>query len=152
MTPRGLRALIGSSVFALAAGCGDSATSVTPDPRTLQPSASASGNERRLAVELTTPGSGDAGMIFSIEGPNIVGIVPASGLELASTRAESAGRTSINVLVAGPLESGVVAWLTVKGVNSGHPFTATVTQVAAGAADGFAQRTDLSAYRVVVQR
>jgi hypothetical protein len=56
------------------------------------------------------------------------------------------------VLVVGPLESGVVAWLTVKGVNSGNPFTATVSQVAAGVAGGFAQRTDLGAYRVVVRR
>jgi len=152
MTPRGLRALIGSSVLALAAGCGDESTSITSDTRAPQPSASASSNERRLAVELTTPGSGDAGMIFSIEGPNILGIVPASGLELASTQAESAGRTSINVLVAGPIKNGVVAWLVVKGVNSGNPFTATVTQVAAGAVEGFAQRTDLSAYRVIVRR
>ena len=152
MTPRGMRALIGSSVFALAAGCGDSATSVTADPQPPQPSASASSNERRLAVELTAPGGGDAGMIFSIDGPNILGIVPAAGLELVSTRAQSAGRASINVLVVGPLESGVVAWLVVKGVNSGNPFTASVTQVAAGAAGGFAQRTDLNAYRLSVRR
>ena len=152
MTPRGLRAVIGSSVFALVAGCGDSATSIPSDPGAFQLSPSASSNERRLAVELTAPGSGDAGMIFSIEGPNILGIVPAPGLDLASARAESAGRTSINVLVAGPLENGVVAWLIVKGVNSGTPFTATVTQVAAGAADGFAQRTDLQAYRLTIRR
>jgi hypothetical protein len=82
----------------------------------------------------------------------MLGIAPASGFELTSTRAESAGRTRMNVLVVGPLESGVVAWLTVKGVNSGNPFTATVSQVAAGAAGGFAQRTDLGAYRVVVRR
>ena len=151
MKPRGLRALIGSGVLAVA-GCGDPSTSITLDPRAPQPAASASSNERTLAVELTAPGGGDAGMIFSIEGPNILEIGPASGFELTSTRAESAGRTRINVLVVGPLESGVVAWLTVRGVNSGNPFTATVTQVAAGVAGGFAQRTDLEAYRVVVRR
>ena len=152
MTYRGLRILIGSSVLALVAACGDESMSITSNAGAPQLSPSASSNERRLAVELIAPARGDAGMIFSIEGPNILGIVPASGLELISTRAESAGRTSIDVLVAGPLESGVVAWLTVKGVNSGNPFTTAVTQVAAGAADGFAQRTDLSAYRVVVRR
>ena len=152
MTPRALRALIGSSVFAVVAGCGDASMSITSDAGAPQPSASASSNERTLAVELTAPGGGDAGMIFSIEGPNMLGIAPASGFELTSTRVESAGRTRINVLVVGPLESGVVAWLTVKGVNSGNPFTATVSQVAAGVAGGFAQRTDLGAYRVVVRR
>ena len=152
MTPRGLRALIGSSVFAVVAGCGDAATSITSDTGGPHLSASAASNERRLAVELTAPGGGDAGMIFSIEGPNILGVSPASGFELTSTRTESAGRTRIRVLVVGPLESGVVAWLTVKGVNSGNPFTATITQVAAGAAGGFAQRTDLDAYRIVVRR
>ena len=152
MTPRALRALIGSSVFAVVAGCGDPSTSITSDPGAPQPSASAASSERTLAVELTAPGGGNAGMIFSIDGPNILDIAPASGFELVSTRAESAGRARINVLVVGQLESGVVAWLTVKGVNSGNPFTATVTQVAAGAAGGFAQRTDLDAYRVVVRR
>ena len=152
MTPRGLRALIGSSVFVVVAGCGDPSTSIRSDAAAPHPSASASGSERRLAVELTAPERGDAGMIVWIEGPNMLDIGPASGFELTSQRAESAGRTRIRVLVVGPLESGVVAWLTVKGVNSGNPFTATVTQVAAGAAGGFAQRTDLDAYRVVVRR
>jgi hypothetical protein len=153
MTPRGLRALIGSSVFAVVAGCGDASTSVTSDSAALQPWASASGNERTLAVELTAPEAGDAGMIFSIEGPNMLDIGPASGVELtSSTPAVSSGRTRINVLVVGPLKTGVVAWLTVKGVNGGNPFTAIVTQVAAGAAGGFAQRADLDAYRVVVRR
>jgi hypothetical protein len=144
--------LIGSSVFAVVAGCGDASTSVPSDAAAPPPSASASSNERRLAVELTAPERGDAGMIFSIEGPNVLDIGPASGFELTSMREESAGRTRIRVLVVGPLESGVVAWLTVKGVNSGNPFTATVSQVAAGAAGGFTQRTDVDAYRVVVRR
>jgi len=152
MTPRGLRALIGSSVFAVVASCGDPSTSITSDAGAPHASASASSNERRLAVQFTAPRRGDAGMIFSIEGPNILGIAPASGFELAGTREESGGRTRVNVLVVGPLDSGVIAWLTVKGVNSGNPFTATVSQVAAGAAGGFAQRADLHAYRVVVRR
>jgi len=152
MTPRGLRALIGSSMFAVVAGCGDASTSIASDAGTPNASASASRNERRLAVELTGPRRGDAGIIFSIEGPNILGIAPASGFELASTREESGGRTRANVLVAGPVDNGVIAWLTVKGVNSGNPFTTTVSQVAAGAAGGFAQRADLHAYRVVVRR
>ena len=152
MTPRALRALIGSSVIAVVAGCNDAPTTITAHATLPHPLASAAGNERTLAVELTAPGGGDAGMIFSIEGPNMLDLSPASGFELTSTRAESNGRSTIRALVTGPLQSGVVAWLTVKGVNSGNPFTATVTQVAAGAAGGFAQRTQLDAYRVVVRR
>jgi hypothetical protein len=151
MTNRGLRILLGSTAIVFAAGCGTDSV-VTPDSGVPQPLAAAANNERTLAVELTTPAVADGGMIFSIEGPNILGIAPASGLELVSYRAESRGRTTLDVLVAGPLTSGVIAWLTVKGVNSGNPFDARVSQVAAGAADGFAQRDDLSGYGLAVRR
>jgi hypothetical protein len=151
MTYRGLRMLLGSSVIVYAAACGgDSA--VTPDAGGAQPLAAAASNTRTLAVELTKPASADAGMIFSIEGPNILGIAPGVGVDLVSYRSESPGRTTLDVLVAGPLTSGVVAWLTVKGVNSGNPFDARVSQVAAGASEGFVQRGDLSGYRLTVRR
>lgn len=151
MTYRGLRILVGSTAIVYASACGgDSA--VTPDAGVAQPLAAAANNTRTLAVELTKPASVDAGMIFSIEGPNIIGIAPAEGVELVSSRSESGGRTTLDVLVAGPLPSGVVAWLTVKGVNSGNPFDTRVSQVAAGAAEGFVQRGDLSRYRLTVRR
>jgi len=151
MTNRGLRILVGSTAIVYAAACGgDSA--VTPDAGVAQPLAAAANNSRTLAVELTKPASADAGMIFSIEGPNIIGIAPADGVELVSSRSESGGRTTLDVLVAGPLPSGVVAWLTVKGVNSGNPFDTRVSQVAAGASEGFVQRDDLSRYRLTVRR
>jgi hypothetical protein len=139
-------------VIAFAAACGGESAIVTPDGSSPQLSPSAAGSERTLAVELTAPGGADAGMIFSIEGPNILSVSPAAGIDLVSARTESGGRTRIDVVAVGPLTSGVVAWLTVKGVNSGNPFTATVTQVAAGATDGFVQRNDLQAYRLVVRR
>ena len=152
MTPtRGWRALLGSGVFVVAAACGgDSA--VTPNAFMPGLSAAAAGNERTLAIELTTRATGDAGMIFSIEGPNIVGVAPAAGFELVSDLAKSSGHDVVNVLAVGTLRSGVIAWLTVKGVNSGNPFTPRITQVAAGSAEGFAQRGDLSAYQLTVRR
>ena len=151
MKNRGLHILIGSAAIVLVAGCGtDSA--LNPDAVVLQPSAAAASNERTLAVELTKPAVADGGMIFSIEGPNILSIAPASGLELVSYRAESNGRTTVDVLVVGPLADGVIAWLTVKGVNSGNPFEVQVSQVAAGAAEGFIQRDDLSGYSLAVRR
>jgi hypothetical protein len=152
MTIRTLRILLGSSVLALLGGCGgDSA--VRPDAQLDALTASAANKVRTLAVELTTASENDAGMIFTIEGPNIVDITPASGLELVTTgRPESNGRGTIGVLVTGPLRSGVIAWLVVKGVNSGQPYDVTVSQVAAGASEGFVQRDDLGAYTLVVRR
>jgi hypothetical protein len=150
-TTRGLRALIGSSVFVMIAGCGgESAVTVTSVAPQL--SSASANNERTLAVELTTSSTGDGGMIFSIEGPNIVGVAPAAGFELVSDLAKSNGHDVVNVLAVGTLRSGVIAWLTVKGVNSGNPFTPRITQVAAGSSEGFAQRGDLSAYQLTVRR
>lgn len=151
MTNRNLRILLGATALVFAAGCGSDSV-VTPDAEDLRASAAAASNERTLAVELAKPASADAGMIFSIEGPNILRIAPAAGVELVSYRAESRGRATIDVLVAGPLTDGVVAWLTVKGVNSGNPFEARVSQVAAGAAEGFVQRENLGEYRLTVRR
>jgi hypothetical protein len=137
---------------ALMGGCGDQPIASTSPWPSESASPARNSTERTLAVELTSAATGDAGMIFSIDGPNILGIEPAEGLHVVSHRASSPGRTTIDVLVAGPLASGVIAWLTVKGVHSGSPFTARVSQVAAGPDEGFVQRTDLSAYSLIVRR
>ena len=151
MTIRICRALLGSCLFGVAVGCAGDST-VTPTTVSSTPASAVVTNERTLAVELATTSTGDAGMIFTIDGPNIVSIAPAPGFDLQQLRAESGGRTSIDVLIVGPLGDGVIAWLTTKGTNSGNPYTARVTQVAAGAAAGFAQRDDLGAYRLTVRR
>ncbi len=151
MTMRTWRAVLGSSAIAVLAGCsGDSA--VTPDMQSVNPKTSAGKNERTLAIELTNPSPNDGGMIFTIDGPNIVDVAPAPGFELVATPTESHGRSSIDVLMVGPLHAGVIAWLTVEGVNSGQPYHVTVTQVAAGAAEGYVQRGDLGAYQLTVRR
>jgi hypothetical protein len=151
MTTRILRALIGSSAFGALAGCqGDSA--VRPGVQVVEPTASAAKNERTLAIELTMPARNDGGMIFTVEGPNIVDVAPASGFDIVTSGVESHGRTTITALVAGPLQNGVIAWLTVRGVNSGQPYDVAITQVAAGAADGYVQRSDPGAYQLSVRR
>ena len=151
MTTRTRRITLTWGVIALAAACSGDAT-VAPGIDTPQPLSAAAANVRTLAIELTKPAADDAGMIFSVDGPNILGVEPVAGIDLVSHRADSPGKTTIDVLVAGPLESGVIARLTVKGVNSGNPFTARLREVAAGAGEGFVQRTDLSAYRLIVRR
>jgi hypothetical protein len=146
-----LRALVGSSAFMALAGC-QSDSAVRPDVRVAGPTASAAKNERTLAIELTMPARNDGGMIFTVEGPNIVDVAPASGMDVVTNGAESNGRTSITALVVGPLQNGVIAWLTVRGTNSGQPYDVTITQVAAGAADQYVQRGDLGAYQLSVRR
>jgi len=152
MTTRILRALVGSSAFVVLAGCsGDSA--VRPDDPLAQRSAAAEKNERTLAIELTMPSRTDGGIIFTVAGPNIVDVAPAPGFDVVTNGGgASHGRTTITALVVGPLQNGVIAWLTVEGTNSGQPYDVTVTQVAAGAADQYVQRNDLGAYDLVVRR
>ena len=151
MTTHIRRAVVGFCVVNLAAGCGGEST-VTPTMVPSEPASAVASSERTLGVELTTTATGDAGMVFSIEGPNIVSIAPAPGYDLVERRAGSRGQTRIDIVLVGSLQSGVIAWLTTKGVNSGNPYTAKVSQVAAGAAAGFAQRDELSAYRLTIRR
>ena len=151
ITPRVRRFACAAAVVVAIIGC--SGESAVRPPDTLAPAATASaaGNERTLAIELTTPVNGAAGMIFSINGPNILSVAPATGFDLVAAPAESKGRDQIDVLVAGPLQTGVIAWLRVKGGNSGHPYRMTVLQVAAGPNDRFVQR-DPAAYTLAVRR
>jgi hypothetical protein len=151
MTIRTLRILLGSSALALLAGCsGDSV--LKPHAQLVPSGSSTAKNERTLAIELTGPSRTDGGLIFTIEGPNIVDVTPASGFDVVTSRTESKGRATITALVVGPLHSGVIAWLSVNGVNSGQPYDVTVTQVAARASEGFVQRSDPGAYTLVVRR
>ena len=149
MTIRSLRILLGSSAVALLAGCSGDATVLPPDAPL---AATTAKNDRTLAIELTGPSRTDGGMIFTVEGPNIVDVTPAAGFDVMTNSAESKGRTTITALVAGPIRSGVIAWLNVKGVNIGQPYNVTLTQVAAGASEGFVQRSDPGAYTLVVRR
>jgi hypothetical protein len=143
-----MRGFIATTVLAAVAGCSE--PTVTPDSDSLSVAAAKIGADRVLAIALTAATTGDAGLIFSIEGPNILDVVPAAGYEIVKSQTDAGGRSSFNVLLIGPLQSGPVAYAMVKGVNSGTPYTATVTQVAAGATDNYAQRTDLGSYRLTV--
>ena len=151
MTTHGRRALLATLLLALSVGCsGDS--SVKPDVPPSDALAARGAPERQLAIELATTAAGDAGMIFSIEGPNIAGITAAPGYQLVHVLTDARNPVRVDVLLVGPLQSGVVAWLQTRGVNSGNPYRTEVTQVAAGAAGNFAQRQALGAYSLVIRR
>ena len=151
ITSRERRFACAAAVVVAIIGCSGESAVRPLDTLAAAATAAAAGNERTLAIELTTPPNGAAGMIFSINGPNILGVAPATGFDLVAAPAESKGRDQIDVLVTGPLQTGVIAWLSVKGGNSGHPYRITVTQVAAGPNDGFVQR-DPGAYTLAVRR
>jgi hypothetical protein len=58
------------------------------------------------------------------------------------------GLTTSTVLVRGNLTSGPIGSITVRGADARAAYTTEVQQVAAGASGGYAQRADLTAYRL----
>jgi hypothetical protein len=56
--------------------------------------------------------------------------------------------TTSTVLVRGDLTSGPIGSITVLGADARGAYTTQVQQVAAGASGGYAQRTDVAAYRL----
>ena len=105
-----------------------------------------------MSLTLTTPNADDGAVIVTVAGPSIFGITPAAGVELAESRATANGVTTATILVRGNLASSVVATLTVRGAHLDSPYTTQVREAAARQSGNYAQRSDLSQYRVTVQK
>jgi hypothetical protein len=105
-----------------------------------------------LNLSLATPNADDGAMVFTISGPSINGITPATGVELVESRVTANGTTTSTVLARGTLATGVIGTISVRGLNADGPYTTHVREVAARASGNYAQRTDLSQYRVTVQQ
>ena len=138
--------LVASSAAALIlVGCGGrEASSLTP---TQSPA------EATLTINLTTPNAGDGAILFTVAGPSILGVTARPGLEMTETGSSNEnGRMTSTILVRGDLTSGPIGSLTVRGVDAGAAYTTEVRQVAAGASGGYAQRADLTAYRLATRR
>jgi len=133
-----LLAMVGSMATVVACGGGEAASG-TPNQTPA---------EATLTLTLTTPNAGDAGILFTITGPSILGVTARSGLEMTENTTTDNGRTTSTVLVRGDLTSGPIGSITVRGVDSRAAYTTQVQQVAAGASAGYAQRADLTAYRL----
>jgi hypothetical protein len=146
--PRFIRVAIAAAGLIAIGSCSEAG--VAPEPASLSAAAAKLGADRVLAITLTAPNANDAGMLFSVDGPNILDVVPATGYDVMTSETDGKGRSTVKVLLLGPLKSGVVAYAMVKGANSGNPFTATISQVATGAGGGFAQRADLTPYSLAV--
>ena len=134
----GLMAMVGSMATIAACGGGETpAETPTPTP-----------TEATLTLTLSTPNAGDGGILFTVTGPSILGVTPRSGLEMTQRTTTDNGLTTTTVLVRGNLTSGPIGSITVRGADAPAAYTAEVQQVAAGASGGYAQRADLTAYRV----
>ena len=97
-----------------------------------------------LSLEFRTTATDDGAAIIAISGPAIAGVTPTSGVQLAQRARTSDGKTV--VLLRGNLTTGVVANVSVSGLDADKPFTAVVEQVAARQSGNYAQRANLSAY------
>ena len=62
------------------------------------------------------------------------------------------GLATSTILVRGDLVSGPIGSINVRGADARVAYTTEVQQVAAGASGGYAQRTDLTAYRLATGR
>ena len=134
----GLMAMVGSMATVVACGGGET-PSDTPIPTPA---------EATLTLTLTTPNAGDGGILFTVSGPSILGVTARQGLEMTERTTTDNGLTTTTVLVRGDLTSGPIGSITVRGTDARGKYTAEVQQAAAGASGGYAQRTDLTAYRL----
>ena len=102
-----------------------------------------------LSLEFRTTATDDGAAIIVVTGPPITSLTPTSGLQLAQRTRTSDGKTV--VLLRGNLTSGVVANVTVNGVDADKVFSAVVEQVAARQSGSYAQRTSLSTYGATIK-
>ena len=131
-------AAIGSMAAVVACGGGETPSETrNPTPA-----------EVTLTLTLTTPNAGDGGMLFTVSGPSILGVTVRSGLEMTERTTTDNGVATSTVLVRGDLTSGPIGSITVRGADAGAAYTTNVQQVAAGVSGGYAQRADLTTYRV----
>ena len=134
----GLLAMVGSMATVVACGGGET-PSETPNPTPA---------EATLTLTLTTPNAGDGGILFTVTGPSILGVTTRPGLELTERTTTDNGLTTSTVLVRGALTSGPIASIRVRGADARAEYATEVQQVAAGASGGYAQRANLTAYRL----
>jgi len=134
----GLAAMVGAMAAVVACGGGES-PSETKNPTPA---------EVTLALTLTTPNAGDGGLLFTVTGPSILAVTVRSGLEMTQRTTTDNGLTTSTVLVRGDLTTGPIGSITIRGADARAAYTTNVQQVAAGTSGGYAQRADLTEYRV----
>ena len=138
----GLAAMVGAMAAVVACGGGESPSETkNPTPADVT-----------LTLTLTTPNAGDGGILFTVSGPSILGVTARSGLEMTQRTTTDNGLTTSTVLVRGALTSGPIGSITVRGADARATYTTEIQQVAAGVAGAYAQRADLTAYRVATGR
>ena len=102
-----------------------------------------------LSLDFKTTATDDGAAIIAITGPPIIDLKPTSGLQLAQRARTSDGKTV--VLIRGDLTNGVVATVSVSGLDAEKTFNAVVEQVAARQSGNYAQRTTLGSYSASIK-
>jgi hypothetical protein len=102
-----------------------------------------------LSLDFRTPAVDDGAAIIAITGPAITALTPTSGVQLAM-RTRTADNKTI-VLIRGNLTNGVVANVSVSGLDADKSFAPVVEQVSARQSGNYVQRTNLSAYSVTIK-
>jgi len=109
-------------------------------------------NRSTLSMTLVTPNADDGGIIFTISGPSILGVTPAAGVDLIEARTTVGGTTTSTIIARGTLANGALGTVSVRGVNVDSPYTIEIKEAAARATGGYAQRTNLTGYRIQLQK
>ena len=137
---------VSAVLVAGALGCGGS--DVRESPLTPQQTP----EQGTLTVNLATPNADDGIMLFTVTGPSILGVTAPAGLEILEAETTPGSPTTSKILLRGNIASGGVARVTIRGSDLGASYTARVQDAAAGASGGYRHRTDLSGYRLTLQR
>ena len=99
-------------------------------------------------LRFTTSAADDGAAIISVIGAPITGVVGTSGVQATYRTRNSDGKTF--VLVRGPLTSGIVATLSISGLDGDKTLTPTVEQVSARQSGNYAQRTLPGSYSAAI--
>jgi len=132
-------------IAALTMGCGDGKNApVTPKE--------ALSSDVVLTIDLRTPNADDGAVLFDVLGPGVLSVSTYPGLQIDQGQSTTNGVTTATVAVRGNLTSGAIGEFRVPRANSKAEYTVRLRQAAARASGGYADRPDLTAYRLSIQR
>lgn len=130
---------------ALTTGCGDGKNApVTPKE--------ALSSDVVLTIDLRTPNADDGAVLFDVVGPGVLSVSTYPGLQIDQDQSTTNGVTTATVAIRGNLTSGAIGEVRVPRANIDATYALRMRQVAAGASGGYADRTDLTAYRLSIRR
>lgn len=105
-----------------------------------------------VTIDLRTPNADDGAVLFDVVGPGILSVRSYPGLQIDQDQSTTNGVTTATVAIRGNLTSGTIGEFSVPRANIDAAYTVRLRHVAARASGGYADRTDLTAYRLSIRR